>query len=324
MEKSKNWKKYLKIVLQLIIYSLVTYYIFNRLSENWSVFEKIDVFFVPFFILSILIFSLHAIWNGFIWHYLINSKGYNLSLMGQMDVYLRSHILRYIPGNVIGILSRAIFNRVYGVPILKSLFAWFYENLSYLVIGSVIASFIVIRVGKDWFIFEAIPSVPFFITIVILGFLVVLNVDWFENLFKRFLLPRLPEKIKKETDILNIPLKKRIKIFLGFVVSWIIYSASFLSLVVSIKPSLLDTNILEIVSINALSWVLGYISLVTPSGSGVREFIMIFSLENFMNVDVEIAIILALLARIVSILGELLSLGFFFSFKYILSYIKRT
>jgi len=242
--------------------------------------------------------------------------------MGQVDVYLRSYLLRYIPGNVVGILSRAIFNRVHGVPILKSLFAWCYENLLYLIVASVLGSFIIIRAGENWPIFGAIPSVPFFIFVIIAGLLIALNVDWFEKMFNKYLVPRLPQRVKRETDLLNISLKKRIDIFIGFSVSWLIYSLSFLLLVSAVDISLLHMNVLELMSINALAWFIGFISFVTPSGSGVREWVMIFALENFMHIVPQIAIIIALLARIVFILGELLGFGGFFSFKYIYNYVK--
>ncbi len=322
MENKKKWKSFTKLFIQILIYLLVAYYIFDRLSGNWDVFDKIDTFSIPLFLLSILVFSLHAIWNGIVWHYMINSKKYNLSLIGQVDVYIRSYLLRYIPGNVVGILSRAIFNKVHGVPILKSLFAWCYENILYLVIGSILASFILIRAGEGIPIFSNIPAVPFFILISIVGIVFALRIDFFEYLFNKFLVPRLPEKIKRETDILNISIKKRIDVFFGFSFSWIIYSISFLLLVASIDSSLLHTNMLELISINALSWVVGYLSFITPSGSGVREWVMIFSFENFMHIDVEIGIIISLLARIVFILGELLGFGSFFIFKFIFNNVK--
>jgi glycosyltransferase 2 family protein len=323
MDAMKNKKKIIKIALQVIIYSLVAYYIFSKLAGNWEVFDKMESFSFPLLLLSIFIFSLHAIWNAFVWHYMINSKRYNLSLMGQVDVYLRSYLLRYIPGNVVGILSRAIFNKVYGVPILKSLFAWCYENLLYLVIGAVLGSFIVIRAGEGWPIFNSIPAVPFFIIVILTGTFIVLRIDWFEKIFRKFIIPRLPERIRKETDLLNLPLMKRINLFMGFGVSWVIYSVSFIVLVWAIDPSILHTNILELVSINALSWVLGYLSFVTPSGSGVREWAMIFSMENFMGINVETALIITLLARIVFIFGELFGFGMFFSFKYLHKYVTK-
>ncbi|MCA9374967.1 flippase-like domain-containing protein [Candidatus Dojkabacteria bacterium] len=289
-----------KKALEYGVYIAVAIFIYTKLNGNIRELEEIDDVDIGLMVLSLWIFSLHSIWNGFNWHYLIRQSGEKVEISGQMKVYLKSYILRYIPGNVVGIMSRGVYNKQYKVPMVKSLWGWFFENIVYLMWGILIGGYFLITSG-----FSIAQISALVIASLIIGSVVLLRNEWFTFLFNKVVLPKLPPEAKSEFKSLNVSFSSRIQLFGRYLVSWIIYSVSFLILAMAFGVDV-SKNWLLLVSANALSWSIGYLSLVTPSGTGVRESVMITALSGGAGLSNEIAVIISIAARIVFIVGELL------------------
>lgn len=302
----KSITKIAKKLLEILVYIAVAYFLYTKLAGNFDKLSEIEVVDIPLLVASILVFSMHSVFNGLNWNYMLRSGGHETKLPQQMDVYLRSYILRYIPGNVVGILSRAIYNREHKVPMIASLWGWFLENITYLVLGLVIGAFVIPQIELTNFV----PQWVVIVAIAIGIFMIVAN-DWLKILFNKLLVPRLPKEAQEEFVSLDIPLKNRLILTVRYFVSWAIYSVSFILLSMSLG---LEFNLL-LIPINALAWSLGYLSLVTPSGSGVREGVMVYLLTNALAVDGTLAVVVSIVARIVFIVGELLSFGAFYIYK---------
>jgi glycosyltransferase 2 family protein len=310
----KTTIKYFKKLLQLGIYIAVGYFIYTQLTENWGKIADLKDISYLGIAASILIFSFHSIFNGLNWHYMITQSDWDkteageITKMGQMEVYLKSYILRYVPGNVVGILSRAIYNKKYKVPMVLSLWGWFLENITYLAVGLIIGLFVAPFL-------DITSQIPIWMLIIsaFIGLAIILMNDWLKIIFNKFLVPKLPESVRAEFVSLDLPLQQRLILTGRYFISWIIYSLSFIILVTSLglTPSLL------LISINAMAWSIGYLSFITPSGTGIREGVMSFLLIGGLAYDGGISTLITILARIVSITGELLSFGFFYLYKLI-------
>jgi len=310
----KNLIKYIKKIFQLVIYIAVGYFIFNKLSQNWDKIHDLNNINYWGIAGAILIFSFHSLFNGLNWHYMITKSEWDKSTaskitkLGQMEVYLKSYLLRYIPGNVVGILSRAIYNKEYKVPMILSLWGWFLENITYLAVGLIIGLFAIPFL-------DATSIIPIWMVVIaaLIGLVIILMNDWLKILFNKFLVPKLPKNVQSEFVSLDLPLKNRLVLTGRYFISWMIYSASFLLLVVSlgITPSVL------LIAINALAWSVGYLTFITPSGTGVRESAMVYLLVGVLTYGEGVSALISIIARIVFILGELLSFVFFYLFKLI-------
>jgi len=84
---------------------------------------------------------------------------------------------------------------------------------------------------------------------------------------------------------------------------WIIYSLHYYLLAYSITGVTIE-YLFPLVGVNALSYVIGYISIITPSGTGVREGVMIASLNLLGLVSKVEAIVVSIVARITFVIGE--------------------
>src|SRR5690606_6994665 len=98
----------------------------------------------------------------------------------------------------------------------------------------------------------------------IVGSIVLLRNEWFAILFNKVILPKLPPEAKEEFESLNVNLSSRINLFGRYFFSWCIYSVSFILLAMAFGVDIAK-NWLLLISANALSWSVGYLSLVTPS-----------------------------------------------------------
>lgn len=322
---SSSQIKFLKLLVQLVVFGAVGFYLYYFIADiiknNWQDIvdykDKVNYFWLA---ISAVIFAIHAIVNGFNWHYMLDKSEWkgdgnqHLSLMGQMDVYLKSYILRYIPGNVVGILARAVYNKEYKIPMVMSLWGWFLENITFLAV-SIVLGILVLPFVDDTPLFSWWLVVP----AALLGVGLILANDWLKILFNKFLVPKLPKKARDEFVSLDLPLKNRIMFTARLVFSWMIYSLSFMVLVGAMGLPMHPL----LIPINALSYAIGYLSFVTPSGGGVRELVMGYLLSHALGYNAIMIVLIPVTARIVFIAGEILAFGGFKLFQLIYTKYKK-
>lgn len=309
-----------KLIFKLIEYSLyiwVVYFIYQKLAPNLDKIElsKIDL---KYIVIAVIIYSFHGIWNGWIWNFIVKASGEKTDIWAQISVYLRSYLLRYVPGNVVGILSRGLLNIENGIPMLKSVWGWFFENILYLGV-SIILGFLAL---KDLQIDTKLIYLAIFGALAA-GIFIIIKHDLLESLFHKIVKPRVPKKYQNDIVSLSLDLKERTSVAIFYSISWLIYSMSFLFIVASTGFNITG-NIVTLIAINAASYAIGYLSLVTPSGVGVREAVMIYLLGTLLAVEPQTSVIIAVLARIIFIVGELAGILVFYIVKFIKDAYKRT
>lgn len=321
-----NYKKLLKLLGQISIYLLAGLFIYKKLDGDITSIFEYDIYSYPLLLLSILIYIPLTLFNGLNWFRMMILSGYDsLNRLDQVEVYLKSFFLRYIPGNVVGILSRATLNKKYNVSMIHSLWAWFFENIVYLFLGLTLGTYIVIKnltelsgIFSSWAGKEvAFLSLGIFLILIaiILAAISILRLDLLEKVFNRFLLPKIEKGRKSSYKGFAISTKGRVEMTLRYLISWAIPSLSFLVLVFAIT-GVVPAKPFELLSAQALAWAIGYIVIVTPSGGGVRELVLIFLLSSILGFSPEASVIITLASRVVSIVAELLALGIFYPYYY--------
>lgn len=305
-KKKGNKKKYIKKIIQWLIYLAVGYFVFQKLNGQISDLWGFDFARPWWLLIAIAFYTLHSFWNALNWHRIMELSGEDLPLIGQMDVYLRSYLLRYIPGNVVGILARGYFNQPNGVKMAKSLWGWFFENVVYLVVGSVIGSYLLFVLDID--LIYATAAVIFIILGALFG---IFKLEWLEIIFEKLLMPRLPKEEQVKDHTLNLGVQARGTMVLRYFFSWTITSIAYLMVAYAITD-LTGTDIPVLVAIYAAAWSVGYASFITPSGGGVREAVMLELLSLYNGFDVTIAVVIMIASRVVFIIGELLAIAVFY------------
>ena len=227
------------------------------------------------------------------WRLILRNLGGFLTLRRATQIWFLSNIIRYIPGNVwqfVGMTEMALQD---GVPRAATLSSILIHQAIATAAGIVVtALYFAVTGHSSW----AVMLRPFLFAVP-LGLLL--------------LQPRLLETIlnwvlaKLHQPLLHITLTwRRIwYVLLRDFVVWLLMGLSFTALVRALTP--LDNGMLPyLVASWAAAYVIGYLSMLTPSGLGVREGMLLLLLSALLPGSV--AAVIAIVARLWMTVGELL------------------
>ena len=240
---------------------------------------------------SILSFFVYFFLRTYLWKEILKAKGHNLSLKESSYLWQVSELKRYVPGKVWGFLSRTILFSEKQVS--KSIiFSSIIIEAQLVLLGSLIVSIFSLP-----FIIESL--FPRFnhnqtiVYVVILGSLFLALV----YIFGSYLLKKFSTTFSPTINFYHISLSVVAFLFFGL--------GSYLSIasIFVLNPKFF----VEFISLFVFSLLLGYISLITPMGLGVREGAITIALSKFLQIQA--ASFAAIFTRIIFIISELLFLA---------------
>ena len=133
-----------------------------------------------------------------------------------------------------------------------------------------------------------------------LGIAILILFFIFSPLFN-FLIYKLSKYSKKITiSQFKMRIWQVLSLFSIFILWWFFYG---LGLIFIVKALSLNINPIYLIGINTASWLLGYLSFLTPSGLGVREVAMVFFLKS--KISVALAGSVSIISRLVFVIAEL-------------------
>ncbi len=112
--------------------------------------------------------------------------------------------------------------------------------------------------------------------------------------------------LKREPVVLTLRYRDVLLVTAGWCTSWVVAGIAFYVLLLSLWPATPLSALPLCIGIYAIAWDIGFVSFLTPSGLGFREgaISFLFALALPM-VPASIAVILAVLSRLVSTFAEL-------------------
>ncbi|MEJ5202521.1 MAG: lysylphosphatidylglycerol synthase domain-containing protein [Anaerolineales bacterium] len=239
-------------------------------------------------ILSFLGFILLNLVLALNWKILLGDLGYNLSVLDVVGGYFVSFIPRYIPGSVWGYLSRSewLFQD-YRVPHSVTHFSSILEVGIYLVTPFFL-------LGEYLLVGQIIGVLSIVVAIVSIRLLkFVLNgtrptLAWLQSIKIMFL------SLKRSAWFITIAL-----------FYWILSGNVITLLGSSLFPQAVDFNKWQLITlVYAVAWVIGFLAPFIPAGMGVREVMLVELLSRFAGLTQYQALILAIVARIFTLLAE--------------------
>jgi glycosyltransferase 2 family protein len=290
----------LKRLLTAGVYVCVALFIFLTLRDN---FEQVKNYHIPhpaFIVAGMVAYAFQFLFNSYVWALLMRFGKERVSIRDSINVYVSSFVVRYIPGNVWAIAARAAMNKEYGVPAASSVWGWVIENITYLIVGMVFSVFILLNLDSMpreivWALVIAFPACVIFL----------LRYELIERVVRFLAQKKFPDIAQKEFEKFELTRGDRVKLLGLYAVSWILYSLQFFFVAYAVgrfDPS----TMLVLAGINALAWSIGYLSIITPSGTGVREGIIVFAMTTLgLATSVE-AVAIALIARVSAIVAEVI------------------
>jgi len=279
---------------------LSLYFVFRiinpKLSTILPLVKNVNLYTV---FLSITCLLVYFALRGYLWKLILKTNGYNLDLKNIMFDWGMSELKRYTPGNIWAFLARTFSFSNKGVnkeTIVKSLVL---EGVL-ITLGSILVSLLSITFIFDFFKVENKELIR--ILILLTSFALVLfyvygnkiitafpsqKIKWFFALF-------MDGKISEKLYMLLIAALTMF--FFGLGSYFVMYS--FFTVSVS--------SVFALTGFFTLSLLIGYLSLITPMGLGVREWIITIGLSSLLSINM--AGIVSILLRLFFIASEILFL----------------
>ena len=241
---------------------------------------------LPLLFCSLFFFLIYHFIRGYIWKLLIKQTGHDISFKETSFIWASSELKRYIPGTIWSFLGRSVSFVQRGIT-KKEVLRLTIIEVELFLLGAAVISLLALPFATMLF---SLPSYLNTFAIILLTAVILMYIFHKNIKLGHFVLPA-----QKPTEILYLLfLNTLMYLFFGLG-----YYFSFISFIY-IDPNL----IWQLTGFAVLSFLIGYLSILTPSGFGVREGVLFLGLSKIMAVGP--AGFLALFSRFVLIIAELI------------------
>jgi hypothetical protein len=289
----RPWKRLAQIAVLLIAVG----FLITLVASQWSALQAHEWQLTPAWVLLALV-GLELTWLLELdtWRIILARLGGPLSFRQAAPVWFLSNIIRYIPGNIWQFLGMAELAHDEGVPRLITLTSIVLHQAISTAVGVVVAALYFALLGQGEWLRYLRPL----LLLVPLGLLM--------------LQPHILE------GVLNWALRKagrqpirvtltwgQIWLLIGrYFLVWLGMGLSFAALVAALTP-IRPVDVPYLVASWAAAYVIGYLTLLTPAGLGVREGVLAVLLFPIMPQPV--AAVVAIMARLWMTVGEVPGAG---------------
>lgn len=315
-----SMNKFNKKTLQLVFAIVIVFFIvavflkqyrsisLDNITINWiGLVASISLYFVAVTLQAL-------IWNQLI--ELIEHKKY--SLKDLFSIYIPSWLASYIPGKIGSIGYKVILGANKNISKITILFTSLSEIIIFIFLGFIVS---VPAVVNNKTIIDS-NKILLFAFLLLVSLMIFFNPKIFTSVINK-----LYKYFTKKTAQINIGNSYKKNSLLVFVLEYflihIIYGIGFFFLANSLQDYS-HLNLLFLISSWALAQVVGMITIISPSGIGVKEAVLTLLLST--QLPLEIAIAISVASRLWTITSDvLLYLIFLFCSKFMLkkSYVKK-
>lgn len=294
-----NFKKVLQYILTLAVIVAAIYFFYLQFEKNADAISAYNFSINPYYIILSIIFGIFAsligpvVWRMFVNDYLHKKLNYTESY----TLYCTSAMFKYIPGKVWTYAAQIALMSSKGISNVV---------LIYINIVSFICLFFVAAILSLYYYLFCMKVTTFGISIFVFSLLIFSDIAfiiWSNSIINYLIIP--VSRVFK-VEIQPIKTKKIIfvytQMFYFFLIILLSIALYFLARGINIGMPM--TNIFAIMITICMSGILGYLAFFSMGGLGVREGTMFFMLKQFSSI--EAALILPVVARILTIIIELL------------------
>lgn len=281
--------KKVRPVVTLLVISLTVIFFARTFAEYYQQLQNGFLSISPFkAVASLLLFMGYLYLRALSWRSLVNFLGESINKTGGLSVWFFSEATRYIPGNVWSFVSRAYLARQEKISKNVSLLVLPIEIMTVAAVTSALSLYSIVknleRLPVNLVFYAALVTPP----VALFGFLIL------QKIIKRVLGKLLKLDLSPKALLTAIALQ---------IACWSLYS---LGTIILLEGKL--DNLSLLFSSTILAWLVGYLSLVTPMGLGVRESAFVLLLGGYIGTAQ--AVVIAVLSRIILIISELVILAF--------------
>lgn len=241
--------------------------------------------------IALIIFIIQLYMHALSWRFIVFSLGESIPKKTSLAVWFLSEATRYIPvGRIWSFASRAYLAQQNKVSARVSYLILPMEIIIVSTSATILSSYAIVKT------LEKLPvNLSFYVLLaaVMIGVLVfsLMNKALREILKKIFVNKFSPAALFNAFALQSL--------------SWVFYIAGYIVLIDNIASV---DNILLLCSTILLSWLAGYLSIVSPMGIGIRESVFVLLVGS--QIGTAQALSVAVLSRVLLITAELINLSF--------------
>ncbi|MGH2517090.1 MAG: lysylphosphatidylglycerol synthase domain-containing protein, partial [Ktedonobacterales bacterium] len=317
------FKRYKRLVQLLVLAGIaiglgsIVWKSWSRLSTySWHVQWGLLIAGLALFVAQELSFA-------FIWRGILRRMGSRLDILSSQRIYLGAEFVRYIPGNVWHVITRVLWAEQRGVPKTTGLASMVVELATKLASAalvfalslffwsdiSAIGAGLPASAGGASGLVGGVSAQDFLVAGAVFTILVLVGL---QPRLLRGGLNAAMRKAGREPVSFTLTYRDILSIAVYWGLSWLVVGAGFYLLVLSLVATPIPLVALPIaMGIYALGWDIGFVSFITPSGLGFREVAIALLLTAALPgiISADIAIVIALLARLLSTGAELVCIA---------------
>ncbi|MDO8740488.1 MAG: lysylphosphatidylglycerol synthase domain-containing protein [Candidatus Woesearchaeota archaeon] len=290
-------------IIGVLVSLFILYFLAKTLYQNWSQLKSYSITFNYFYLaLSFIFLFAHLLLSVYGWKMIMNLLKAKLDFKSSIRIWFLSQLGRYVPGRIWYLLGRMYLCEKKKISKYTTFVSLMLELAMHVLSASFTALIFVPAMIEDGGLMKFLPV---FLTIPVGLILIHPKIfNFFVNIGLKI--------FRKKTVELKIKYSSLLGLLAFYMFSWVVNGMGFYLLIKSFYATPLSL-ILPLTGAFAVSWIIGFLSLITPSGLGIREGILTFLLGFYFPLP--IAIIISLVSRLWIIFGELVGAGVSFKFK---------
>lgn len=265
---------------------------------------------------AMALFVVHYLIQAAGWHFILRALGQPIALRDSVRMYFLSLIARWMPGRIWYTATRLYIGKQLGLSVTAVGFAMVLE-LIYILIGGVIVTVAFAGSVLRGVLSSHNGQLALYagVAVIVIGGTLIIRPSTLTSLSRLGFVRKVMRKIAGEelTDE-NRPTMSTassLSLILYFTLFWM-YSGLMFGVLSSAFVPMNPERWTACLPAFAGSWLIGFFSIVTPAGIGVREFAMTVMLRGSMGQAA--AIVLSIASRLAMMFTELLLAGIAFVF----------
>jgi len=308
--KTKYFKILSKIFFWILILAIIAILIGNLIG-NWQQLKEYKFSFnYGYLLISFILFVATMIFQPIIWNRILRllSPEIELSYLKSIEIYMYSWFAKYLPGKAWMFVGRVYLGNKQGLDNKKLTISTLYEIILS-ILAAIIFSIITLSVALKSSFLDFYRFDLYLISIlIIIGSLIFIHPRIF-YFFAKLILKKFNQLDISKQHFLKYA--NVLEILFEYLIFSAINSMAFFFLVISIADFPFD-GIIGLSGAYIFSSLVGILVIFSPSGLGVKESVLTVFLQPYFPLSV--AILISLLSRVWTTLGEILTLAIVFIF----------
>jgi uncharacterized membrane protein YbhN (UPF0104 family) len=294
-----SWKisRPFKTAIILVVVMIIFFFMAKNLYRSWPEIKSSLIGANKFYILlSLVLLAFSSLLGlGYAWFLTLRLFNERIRYWQAVRTSAVAQFGKYLPGKVWTYGGRIMLAKVYGVSEIETATALLIETVTNTASAVVLFSLSLLmyrNANMPVFVYLSLIFVP-------ISFIMI-HPRVLESILG------ILARIRRQKLLLpSLNYGRILKIYLFYLISWIVHTLGFYFLTNAIYPVSPD-KCLGIMGAYAISWTLGFFVFLIPGGFGVREGLLTFFLKFFMPLP--FATFMAFVGRFWTTIGELLYL----------------